>query len=125
MYRTDYFVRFVLDSQQARRDLRRGYSFSGYVFSARKAEARDFWRDLGVSDPDLGRCREGWGLRLAGLCGFGPFASAEEAAEFARNRRGYNGVAWQTAAIYEGRWVASCDDGDVFRALRLAKVIKL
>ncbi len=126
MYDTDYFVRFVANAAQARRDLRRGYSFSSYAFFPTKAEAREFWHDLGVSEPALGRCREGWGLKLDGLCGFGPFESVEEAEAFARDRQGYNDVEYPAAAVYAGRWLSQADggDGDVFRADRLVKVIQ-
>jgi len=122
-----YFVRFVIDRNQARRDLRRGYSFSGYVFCQSKGEAREFWQDFGVSDPELGRCKHGWGLRLAGLCGFGPFDSAEEAEAYALEHRGYNSVEWPMAAIYTGLSLGLADggDGDMFRPHRLVKVIEI
>ncbi len=127
MYDTDYFVRYVLSPAQARRDLRRAYSFSGYAFFPTKREAREYWQDLGVADPALARCREGWGLRLDGLCGFGPFETVEEAEEFARSSRGYNDVEYPAAAVYSGRWLCQADggDGEVFRPDRLVKVIQL
>lgn len=127
MYKTDYFIRFVLDKNQARRDRRRGYSFSSYVFCQTKQELREYWNDFGVYDFEIGRCREGFGLRLDGLCGFGPYASIEEAEEDARKRGGYNGVDYPIAAIYTGRYTGIADqmDGDLFSADRLVKTIKL
>lgn len=129
MYETDYFVRFVLSPPQARRDLRRGYSFSGYIFHKSLAEAMDFWSDFRPVDrSDFGRCDQGWGLKLDGLCGFGPFETIEEAEEVASENRGYgDGTGyWPMAAIYIGTYVGQADggDGDMFRPSKLIKIIE-
>ena len=123
----EYFARFVLDKNQARRDRRRGYSFSSYALFPTKDEAREFWCELGVSDPEIGRCKHGFGLALDGLCGFGPFETLEEATQFALETCGYNGVEWPVAAIYTGHYVgqADCGDGDVFSPTRLIKTLEV
>ena len=125
MYKTDYFVRFVQNKSQARRDLRRGYSFSSYVFLPTKKETREYWEENGVENPGLARCDQGWGLKLDGLCGFGPFETIEEAESYAREKKGYAGVEWPAAAIYTGSHIGSVADGDLFRPAKLEKIILL
>jgi len=127
MYTTDYFVRFVIDQNQATRDRRRGYSFSSYAFFNTKAEAVEYWQEMGVADPEIGRCKHGFGLKLNGLCGFGPFETAQEAAEFATRKGGYNGVQYPLAMICTGRYSeqADCGDGDTFHVDHLVKTLEL
>lgn len=148
MYRTDYFIRFVNSPEHAQCDLERGYSFSSYAAFEAKDEAVEFWADLlqvslddrGEFDPEADpeaaeelsdrigyQAGWGYGLKLDGLCGFGPFETAEEAEEQALARRGYNGVEWPAAAIYTGRHIgqADCGDGDMFVPTQLVKVIEI
>jgi hypothetical protein len=125
-----YYVRFVNDHEQARRDLKRGYSFSSYALFPTARDAKEFWSDMlqrPVLSSELGRCKHGYGLRLPGLCGFGPFETVEEAVDYALEHRGYNGVNWPAAAIYEGRYAgeADCGDGDMFVPERLVSFVKL
>jgi hypothetical protein len=124
-----YFVRFVNDRNQALRDRRRGYSFSSYALFPTLREAKEFWADMlqrPISDEAIGRCRHGYGLKLAGLCGFGPFGSYHEAREYALAHRGYNGIPWPAAAIYTGSCAGQADggDGDMFHPRRLVKFIE-
>lgn len=127
MYATDYFVRFVLDHNQAIRDKRRGYSFSSYVLCDTLQEAKDFWQDhVDVNEVEFGRCLHGFGLKLHGLCGFGPFETVQEAETYAQEHHGYAGCDWPCAAIYSGDLTGQADtgDGDLFWAKHLIKVIQ-
>lgn len=130
MYGKDFFIRFVDSRSHAECDLKRGYSFSQYALFATRNEAVEFWSDQlqrDVEASEIGYQRgAGYGLRLAGLCGFGPFESIEEAREFAQNRRGYNGVRWPCAAIFVGQYLGQADggDGDMFRVAELVEIIK-
>lgn len=122
---TQYFVRFVLDKNQATRDKRRGYSFEGYQFFSTVADLRDYCESVGLRCDQVGRCREGFGLRLNGLCGFGPYHTLQDAESEALYRRGYNGARWPVAAIYQGRFVEAGYDGDIFHPTHLVKTIRL
>ncbi|GMU26399.1 MAG: hypothetical protein AMXMBFR16_13040 [Candidatus Uhrbacteria bacterium] len=96
---TEYFVRYTCNPGD---DIRRGYSFHGYMLFRSKRSALENIADLSgaayeVEDFNFQRwARENswrvakdpatkkWGQRRSGLCGFGPFSEIEEAREFAR-----------------------------------------
>lgn len=106
-----YFIRFTTNAQA---DLERGYSFAGYqLFDSREKAVAEFV-ELHGDDEDLiaqDNVTGMWGRRLSGLCGFGPFASAEEAVASVNSYRGnYNG----THAIFRGieSWNPDVDGSD-------------
>lgn len=128
---TNYYIRFVKSQKQAKADLRRGFSFVDYILFDTRQDVLDHF---GIEDAsevhlarDNGEMKGRWGIALNGLCGFGPFASEEEAEVAARTRRGYNGVEWPMAAIYTGHHRSDNRvwDGGVFAPETLVKVILL
>lgn len=131
-----YFIRFASTEEQLRRDLERGYSYRLYaVYSsaeaARESDLVEYYdvdpdSIVPMTDYDTGESI-GYGFALDGLCGFGPFATAEEAEAEARERGGYNGVSYEVAGIFTGEYLVEADasDGQVFRAAELISVVTL
>lgn len=127
MYQTDYFIRFVADAAQARRDMQQKVSFAMYLEFDSKREARAFQDEHNVGGC-LRKCSDGkFRFALSGLCGFGPYGDEADAERAAIDRRGYNGVEYPAFAIFEGRYVGQADaaDGDMFRPIKLVKVVNL
>lgn len=131
----EYFVRFVRGPEQAQADLERGFSFSDYVLFDSPEDVIEYFGgdeddDSGLDLADLAQDNFGetagkWGVSLNGLCGFGSFDSVEDAEDYARENRGYNGVSWPAAAIFEGRPVddEKVWDGDCFKPIAVVKSI--
>jgi len=75
-----YFVRYTNNPEA---DLERGYSFVGYQLFATEEEVIKFHTGFGVDEDDIDICKDnvtgllGWARN--GLCGFGPYATIEEA----------------------------------------------
>jgi len=66
----------------------------------------------------------GWGLKLDGLCGFGPFESIEESENFAREKKGYAGIKWPAVAVYSGRYAGQGEgEEDLFHPEKLVKFL--
>lgn len=130
---TTYFIRFVSSPEHAQSDFERGYSFRLYQFfqSHDEAASSDLVEFYGVdADTIVAFERNGetvYGFALDGLCGFGPYYAVEDAEEDARHRSGYNGMEYDFAAIYTGAYIGEADaqDGDVFQASELVKVVVL
>lgn len=125
-----YYTRFVQSQEQARADLERGYSFSDYALFETVEDVLEHFGIENAESVEIGRdnfARPGWyGIALNGLCGFGPFDTIEEAEEYAHEKRGYNGIVWPAAAIFEGYGVSDDRvwDGDCFVARALVKIIE-
>lgn len=106
-----FFIRFTTNAQA---DLERGYSFAGYQLFDSREEAVAEFVELHGDDEELiaqDNVTGMWGRRLSGLCGFGPFATAEEAAANVDGFRGnYNGA----HAIFQGveSWNPDIDGSD-------------
>lgn len=126
-----FFTRFVTSAEQAQKDLERGFSFSDYALFDTPEDVLEMYGIEDVDSVELAQdngARAGqWGIALNGLCGFGPFESAEEAEEYARENRGYNGIAWPVAAIFAGSYVSEerVWDGDCFRPQSIVKIVEL
>lgn len=125
----EFFVRFVASAEAAQKDMERGFSFSDYILFD---SPEDVLEHFGIEDADSieiaqdnGECAGQWGIALNGLCGFGPFASTDEAEAYAYEHRGYNGVEWPAAAIFTGSYVSDNRvwDGDCFRPASIAKIV--
>lgn len=123
---TQYFVRYSDSRQWLQDDLQRGYSFRAYQFASSPEElCEEFGYDI-EDDGSLFDIQEHsngqYGFALAGLCGYGPFESVEQAELEARN--GSYGV-YSVCGIYEGRSVGLDDDSlaELFRPTALVKVI--
>ncbi len=131
MYTTDYFIRYVRQPHYARYDLKRGFSISNYTFYNTKREAlNSSMIDAGFDPATLRRFwiagRYRWAFALPGLCGFGPFETAEEAEAAAAGTRGYGCQDFDYVAIYTGKYAGEADgDGDCFKPTTLVKVVKL
>lgn len=131
MYSTDYFIRYIHSPRHASYDLKRGFSVSNYAFFDTKREALNSSMIDAGFDPATLQCfqiagRRRWAFALPGLCGFGPFETAEEAQERAKDTHGYGCQDFEYVAIYTGKYVGQADgDGDCFKPTALVKIIKL
>ncbi len=126
----EYFVRFVTSVEQAHADLKRGYSFSDYILFEKPEDVLEHFgleecEDL--AQDNFEETSGKWGIALAGLCGFGPFDNLEEAEDYIRLNRGYNGVKYPVAVIFKGsyREDARNDEGDCFKPETITKTINL
>lgn len=134
---SQYFLRYTGNPQA---DLERGFSFQGYYLVAtREAMLRDLAEMVGDSSNEefdqeawneendyrvaQDNITKMWGVRRAGLCGFGSFDSIEEAIE-AMSDTDCQYHATSHAAIFEGTKVYDqeldgLDDGITFRPLSI------
>lgn len=103
-----YYIRFSDSEQWLQDDLKRGYSFKSYSFdSSAEGLLEELGYDLDEEDVDAlveqydirEHSNGQYGFALAGLCGYGPFETVEEALEESRN--GSYGV-YTTCGIFEG-----------------------
>lgn len=133
-----YFIRFT---QNTEADLERGYSFVGYMLFDTAESALENIADLTgeayEDDFDLDTYIEDnrdlvgrdnvtgkWGQKRSGLCGFGPYASIEEARE-ALEAGIDTTVIFPGGAIFEGSQTFSQidgqDEGVTFRPIAVAE----
>lgn len=114
----EYFIRFSDSAQWLEDDAKRGFSFNAYQFADSPEE---FDEIFGGYEGELAQNSNGqWGIALNGLCGYGPFESAEEAEEEARN--GSYGI-YTTCGVFTGTeaYDPRNGDGTCFRPLSLVK----
>lgn len=125
----EYFIRFSGNEEWLRNDLRRGYSFHSYQFADTAEELleeagydlEEYDIDSLIDEYNVAQNSNGqYGFALAGLCGYGPFESVEEAQAEAKN--GSYGI-YTTCGIFEGRSVGLDPDlNELFRPFALVKV---
>lgn len=123
---TQYFIRYAANEQHHECDAARGYSFAYYQFAATPEELLAEYLGIDeVTEDDIDRYNVAptsdgqYGFALAGLCGYGPFESIEDAREAARN--GSYG-SYDVAGIYEGYEAGVDDDCNVlFKPTRLVE----
>jgi hypothetical protein len=123
---TSYFIRFVANEAQLKRDLRDKRSYVLYMDFASKREAVETKKDLDLKGEPV-RCSDGrWRLANAGLCGFGMYNDEAECREALREgfHVGYGGG--DLVTIWEGVYIDQADagDGDMFRPTRLVTAFK-
>lgn len=140
---TEYFLRYT---ENAEADIERGYSFVGYMLFETEREALENVADLtgaAYEDEDFdlaGWCDENahlvgqdnttgrWGQRRSGLCGYGPFASVEEAREFigeGGDCTTQNGAIFSGFEVLRDSEVDGQDEGITFRPVEIIEVFSV
>lgn len=103
-----YFLRYTNDAKQAKADLKRGYSFAGYMAFKTKREAIE----AGGNNDNVVRTKHGWQISLGGLCAVAyEFDSIDDVIEFYNQSERKYGAA-TCAVIFEGTHVGFDDGGD-------------